>query len=182
MLPTKLASAAFLGTRSGSGSPGVDGVLMTFSCRDRRCVGRDRGKRPAAYVPTGYVPDGEVTAVTCQAENGTGRGAAGGGPGRSATGGQPGHDDIAEDLPLVRAPGGIEHVPAEDGAERVPVRRAEDAVRADHLVHVERVDVLAEQARVPTPLQDRAEDVERRVGQAREHAGARQVLRPVDVL
>src|SRR5215213_6404062 len=102
MLPTKLASAAFLGTRSvrppeavvvlmrspgvpaaGSVLPGAAGrspvrsaVLRLpvlgdcLSCTRRPGSPNDRwsdsreADRLSPYVPTGYVPDGEVTTVT----------------------------------------------------------------------------------------------------------------------
>src|SRR3954451_22229186 len=164
---------------------------------------------PAAYVPTGYVPDGEVTAVTCQIGGATarqGRGAAApgahrpcpatekdrpkprfrfreqvAGPGSSA-GGEVVHDEIAEHPSLVLATGGVEHVAAEDGAERVAVRRPGDAEAADHLMDVERVDVLPEDAGVQPTLQDRVDDGQRRIGQPGQDGGVGQVLGPVDVL
>ena len=56
----------------------------------------------------------------------------------------------------------VEHVPAEDRGERVPVREPEDAERADHDVHVERVDVVAEPAGRAASFEDLRQAVERR--------------------
>src|SRR3954469_11674964 len=83
MLPTKLARAALAGKRCSVVPPDEVVALMTVSrmCRrqrsrvpggGQRCVVavlRGRGHRAGtssqrAYVPTGYVPDGEVIGVT----------------------------------------------------------------------------------------------------------------------
>src|SRR5215218_135420 len=92
MLPTKLARAALRGMRSEAVPPGAVGALMGLSWEYRRqrggvpevggraepgavsgaalrCCARRPGSPAAssqseAYVPTGYVPDGEVMAVT----------------------------------------------------------------------------------------------------------------------
>src|SRR5688500_14135099 len=64
MLPTKLARAALRGTRASTEPP--VGVLMGELLGDRRqriLVPTD-GEPATAYVPTGYVPNGEVIAVT----------------------------------------------------------------------------------------------------------------------
>ena len=55
---------------------------------------------------------------------------------------------------------GVEQVAAEDRVEGVAVRSAEDAVRADHHVDVERVEVVAEQPGGAAALEDAAEDVQ----------------------
>src|SRR3954451_13098861 len=83
MLPTKLARAALAGKRCSVVPPDAVVALMTVSrmCRRQRsrragwavsgaalrcCLAGVAGpvRRPGAYVPTGYVPDGEVTGVT----------------------------------------------------------------------------------------------------------------------
>ena len=86
-----------------------------------------------------------------------------------------GDDEVAQHPALVLAPGGVEHVAAEDGAERVPVGRPEHAERADHLVHVQGVDVLAEETGRPAAAEDRPQDVESRIGQAGQDARMRDV-------
>src|SRR3954447_22454130 len=83
MLPTKLARAALAGKRCSVVPPDAVVALMTISrCAGgselvvpeggsavrRSCAARPGSRTgpssPAAYVPTGYVPDGEVIGVT----------------------------------------------------------------------------------------------------------------------
>src|SRR3954464_14212627 len=96
MLPTKLARAALAGKRCSVVPPDAVVALMTIS----RCAGGSElvvpegGQRcgvavlrgpghgagpssPAAYVPTGYVPDGEVIGVTVSSRDVPSRKAAG---------------------------------------------------------------------------------------------------------
>src|SRR5687767_9719175 len=113
----------------------------------------------SAYVPTGYVPDGEVMVVTLSSEPrpalrtrprpgaSVGRcapaahvapetrpermfpGRAQRRPERFLAGGEVRDDQVGEQLALVLTTVRIEHVAAEDRAEGVPVRRPEDAER-----------------------------------------------------
>ena len=76
----------------------------------------------------------------------------------------------------------VEHVPVEDGGERVPVRNMEAGVGTDHHVHVQRIDVVAEEAVAHPSLDDLLEQGDGRDVLPQDRVGLSQVLGAMDVL